>query len=99
MVDNTRRKPAPAPDIDTDDLTIPRNADAEKAVVGAVLLDNKLYDEVADLIGPQHFFEEILAKIFELAGELISSNKEAKPITLMPFLHGVALPKGGQTLR
>ena len=38
---------------------IPNNLEAEQAILGSVLEDNEIFDEVSDEITPDHFFDEI----------------------------------------
>ncbi|HRJ69517.1 MAG TPA: replicative DNA helicase, partial [Beijerinckiaceae bacterium] len=62
------------------------NIEAEQALLGAILVHNEAYDRVADFLRPEHFYEEIHARIFETAGRLIHAGKIATPITLKTFL-------------
>lgn len=47
----TKRKPAPV-----DDRELPKNLEAERSVLGAILLHNGAYDQVAELLQPGDFF-------------------------------------------
>jgi replicative DNA helicase len=66
----------------------PHNIDAEQALIGAVLVNNEAFYRVSDFLEPQHFFEPIHQKIYELAGSLVRAGKVATPITLKTFLPG-----------
>ena len=68
--------------------TAPHNIEAEQALLGAILVNNEALYRVGDFLEPQHFFEPIHQKIFELARSLIRANKLATPVTLKTFLPG-----------
>jgi len=83
-IDQTARKSAP----ENTALfrAAPHNIEAEQALLGAMLVNNEAFYRVSDFLLPEHFFESIHAKIFELASSLIRMNKVASPITLKTFL-------------
>jgi replicative DNA helicase len=83
-VDQTARRSAPdnAPVF----RAAPHNIEAEQALLGAVLVNNEAFYRVSDFLEPQHFFEPIHAKIFELGASLIRAGKVASPVTLKTFL-------------
>jgi hypothetical protein len=64
----------------------PHNIEAEQALLGAILVNNKALDRVSDFLKPTHFFEPTHRRIFELAGELIRNGKLADSITLQNSL-------------
>jgi len=64
----------------------PHNIEAEQALLGAILVNNEAFYRVSDFLEPQHFFEPIHAKIYELAASLVRAGKVASPITLKTFL-------------
>ncbi|MEL6522484.1 MAG: replicative DNA helicase [Pseudomonadota bacterium] len=65
---------------------LPHNIEAEQQLLGAVLTNNDLYDRVASVISPQHFFDPVHARIFEVASARIAKNLQATPVTLKAFL-------------
>ena len=65
---------------------IPHNIEAEQALLGAILINNEAFYRVSDFLEPNHFFEKINQRIFELAGSLIRAGKIATPVTLKTFL-------------
>ncbi len=65
---------------------LPHNIEAEQQLLGAILTNNDIYDRVAAIIGPQHFFEPTHARIFEVAASRIAKNNLASPVTLKAFL-------------
>ena len=70
---------------ETTDL-LPHNIEAEQQLLGAILTNNDVYDRVAAIIGPQHFYEPTHARIFEVAASRIAKNNLASPVTLKAFL-------------
>src|SRR6266446_3023714 len=66
--------------------TAPHNIEAEQALLGALLVNNEAFYRVSDFLEPQHFFEPIHQKIFELGASLIRAGKVASPVTLKTFL-------------
>jgi len=64
----------------------PHNIEAEQALIGAILVNNEAFYRVSDFLDPQHFYEPLHQKIYELAGNLIRAGKVATPITLKTFL-------------
>ena len=69
-----------------DSGTLPHNIEAEQQLLGAILTNNDTYDRVASIIGPQHFYEPVHARIYEVAQARISKNALASPVTLKAFL-------------
>ncbi len=66
--------------------TLPHNIEAEQQLLGAILTNNDNYDRVSSIIGPQHFYDPVHARIFEVAAARISKNALASPVTLKAFL-------------
>ena len=64
----------------------PHNVEVEQALLGAILVNNEAFYRVSDFLEPQHFFEPIHQKIYEVAGSLVRSGKVATPVTLKTFL-------------
>jgi replicative DNA helicase len=65
---------------------LPQNIEVEQALLGAIFINNDAFHRVADFLKPNHFFEPLHGRIFEIAAELIRSNRVASPITLKTFL-------------
>jgi replicative DNA helicase len=66
--------------------TAPHNIEAEQALLGAILVNNEAFYRVSDFLEPQHFYEPIHQRIYELAAQLIRAGKIATPVTLKTFL-------------
>ncbi len=66
--------------------TMPHSIEAEQQLLGAILTNNDVYDRIAAIIGPQHFYDPVHARIFEIAAARIAKNALASPVTLKAFL-------------
>lgn len=64
----------------------PHNVEVEQALLGAILVNNEAFYRVSDFLKPEHFFEPIHQKIYEVASSLVRSGKNASPVTLKTFL-------------
>ena len=65
---------------------MPHSIEAEQQLLGAILTNNDVYDRIASIIGPQHFYDPVHARIFEVAATRIAKNALASPVTLKAFL-------------
>jgi len=74
--------------------TIPHSIEAEQQLLGAILTNNDIFDRVASLVGPEHFYDPVHARIFETAAARIAKNNLASPVTLKasPVLRSLLLP-------
>jgi replicative DNA helicase len=64
----------------------PQNVEAEQALLGAILVNNEALYRVSDFLLPEHFFEPVHKRIYQVATELIRANKIANPVTIKTFL-------------
>lgn len=63
----------------------PHNIGAEQGLIGAVLLDNRLHEHVAD-IQPDHFFDPLHEQLWRLICDVLAGNGRADPVTLRPHI-------------
>ncbi|MHA7820181.1 MAG: replicative DNA helicase [Erythrobacter sp.] len=63
---------------------LPSNLEAEAAFLGAVLIDNRVIEELQTPIRPDHFFEPLHERIYGRILALIERNATASPVTLRP---------------
>src|SRR5664280_2555757 len=75
----------------------PHNIEAEQGLLGAILVNNEAFYRVSDFLNPEHFFEPIHQKLYQIARDLIRAGKIATPVTLKTFLDA-AIDIGGMTL-
>ena len=66
--------------------TMPHSVEAEQQLLGAILTNNDVFDRVASIIGPQHFYDPVHARIFEISSARIAKNNLASPVTLKAFM-------------
>jgi replicative DNA helicase len=64
---------------------LPANLEAEAAFLGAVLIDNRLMEELAVPLRPEHFFEPLHTRIFERIVVLVDRQMVVTPVTLKPY--------------
>ncbi|MHA3980347.1 replicative DNA helicase [Halovulum sp. GXIMD14794] len=72
--------------IETEERTHPHNIEAEQALLGALLVNNEVYDRIASIINESHFYDPVHARIFEIAAARIQKNALASPVTLKAFM-------------
>jgi replicative DNA helicase len=65
--------------------TPPHNFEAEMALLGALLANNKAYDKVAEFLRPEHFADERHGRIFDACSKLIQRGTVANPVTLKNY--------------
>ena len=64
------------------DAGLPANVDAEKTILGAVLLDNEAFLEAAEIIKPDDFSLDSHRRIFLRMAELMQANRPVDIVTL-----------------
>src|SRR5580658_4330908 len=72
---------ATIPDILTD-AGLPANIDAEKTILGAILLDNAAHAEAAERLEPDDFSLDSHRRIYQRMSELINSERAVDIVTL-----------------
>ena len=73
-------------DTSIDVSKLPQSIEAEQALLGAILANNKAYEKVSEFLKPQHFADSTHAKIFEVISKLITRGHVADVITLKNYL-------------
>ena len=81
--------------IDTSNL--PKNIEAEQALIGAILANNKAFEKVSEFLKPQHFADAVHARIFEVMSTLMKRGHTADVITLKNYFEqeGILNDVGG----
>lgn len=64
---------------------LPQNIEAEQALLGAVLANNKAFEKISEFLKPQHFADSMHAKIFDVISKIITRGRVADVITLKSF--------------
>lgn len=65
--------------------TLPHNLEAEQALIAALLHNNLSYEQISDILMPEHFCQEVHGKIYQAIGHLIERGQVADAITLKDF--------------
>jgi len=63
----------------------PSNLEAEQALLGSILVNNDIIDEVSTIISPNIFYDPAHVKIYEVIENLNNKGMIANPITLKNF--------------
>ncbi len=81
--------------------TMPHSIEAEQQLLGAILTNNDIFDRIASVVGPQHFYDPVHARIFDCAAARLAKNALASPVTLKSYMEddeGLAELGGGAYL-
>jgi replicative DNA helicase len=65
---------------------LPHSVEAETALLGAILVNNRAYEGVAEVLRPEHFVLAEHRLIYEAARRLIERGHVADPVTLKAYL-------------
>ncbi|MDG2533105.1 replicative DNA helicase [Sphingomonas sp. HITSZ_GF] len=76
--------PLPIPD-SPEGVTLPANVEAEAALLGAMMIDNRVAEDVLQKLRPEHFFEPLHGRIYDAIATLVGDNRLATPVTLKPL--------------
>ncbi len=64
---------------------LPSNVEAEAAFLGAVLIDNRVIEELVTALRPEHFFEPVHERIYARILQLLDRKAVVTPVTLRPY--------------
>ncbi len=70
------------PDDDPAYRQLPANLEVEMALLGAILVDNRIYEQVSDFLEPEHFFDPSHRRIFDAVRLVVERGGQASPATL-----------------
>ncbi len=65
---------------------MPQNIEAEQSLIGSVLFDNKVLEDLPTNFATRHFFDPLHASIFDACIFLIDNGRLADPLTLKSYL-------------
>jgi replicative DNA helicase len=71
--------------VETGTPSLPQNVEAEAALLGALMIDNRLVEDVQLKLRPDHFFEPLHGRIYEAILRMTDANRIANPVTLRPL--------------
>ena len=64
---------------------LPQNVEAEAALLGALMIDNRLVEDIQLKLKAHHFFEPLHGRIYDAILRMTDSNRVANPVTLRPL--------------
>jgi replicative DNA helicase len=64
---------------------LPHNVEAEAALLGAIMIDNRIAEEFQQKLRADHFYEPVHGRIYEAILRLLDRNMVANPVTLKPM--------------
>ena len=70
---------------DTKENKLPSNIEAEQSLIGSVLVNNDIIDEISNIVNAGKFFDPIHRKIYEVVESLNNKGMIANPITLKNY--------------
>src|SRR5438445_7006379 len=65
--------------------SLPQNIEAEAALLGALMIDNRLVEDVQLKLRAEHFYEPLHGRIYEAILRMTDRNRIANPVTLRPL--------------
>jgi len=69
----------------TEENKLPSNIEAEQSLIGSVLVNNDIIDEISNIVNAGKFFDPIHKKIYEVVENLNNKGMIANPITLKNY--------------
>ena len=75
-MDNLQIKPI------SKEIKLPSNIEAEQTLIGSVLVNNDIIDEIANIINEKEFYDPLHSKIYQQIEKLHNKGMIANPITL-----------------
>ena len=65
--------------------SLPQNVEAEAALLGALMIDNRLVEDIQLKLKALHFFEPLHGRIYDAILRMTDKNMVANPVTLRPI--------------
>jgi replicative DNA helicase len=79
-------------------IELPHNIEAEQSLLGAILLDNRAFERVSEIVGPNDFFDPLHGRIFAAASLVIQEGQLVSPVRLKTFFEREPLINGVTTV-
>ena len=91
MVENLNETPRVADHLSSENDTntvnkMPQNIEAEQSLIGSILFDNKVMEDLPTNFVSRHFFDPLHSSIFEACISLTDNGRLADPVTLKGYL-------------
>ena len=74
--------------------TVPHSTEAEKAVIGSILIDQNKIEEVSEILEPEDFYTRSYALIYDAMQELYNERKPIDTVTLKDKVKEKGAPEG-----
>ncbi len=65
--------------------TLPQNAEAEQALLGALLVNNRSLEKVSEYLRANHFYNPVHGRIYDAIVRMVDRGQDANPVTLKNF--------------
>lgn len=78
--------------------TVPHNANAEAAVLGALLANNRAFERVCDILRPEFFAIEAYGKIYAAIAQRINAGQLADGVVMISHFGDMEIANGDGTL-
>jgi replicative DNA helicase len=62
------------------------NVSGEKSLLGAVLYDSNIFDEIENIVNPGHFFDSTTKTVFELFIKALKNSSVVRPVHIVAHL-------------
>jgi len=69
------------------DNKVPKNIESEQTILGSILANNEIFDEITNELDENYFFDPIHQKIYKIISNLISKGLLANPVTIKNFFN------------
>ena len=66
--------------------TPPHNYEAERALLGAILMNNRAFERVSEFLAPEHFADPVNGRVYLSISKLLEQGHQANPVTLKTYL-------------
>jgi replicative DNA helicase len=78
-------RPPPAAGPGPEYRTPPHNEEAEQALLGAILVNNRSFEKVAEFLRGEHFYDPAHQRIFAAITKMLERGQVANPVTLKSY--------------
>ncbi|MEM8970607.1 MAG: replicative DNA helicase [Pseudomonadota bacterium] len=68
-------------------IPVPHSLEAEQCLLGAVMINQRLFDEVESILRPEHFYYQFNGAVYRTIGQLIAEGIQVSPLTVRDHLH------------
>ena len=72
---------------------MPQNIEAEQSLIGSILFDNKVLEDLPSNFDTRYFFDPLHASIYEACISLTDNGRLADPLTLKNYLNDTKLDR------